>query len=59
MVTRRPGEAVMVGDAVVVRVESVSGDKVRVSFEAPREVQIDREEVRNAILEDAIAGTAT
>ena len=49
----------MVGDAVVVRMESVSGDKVRVSFEAPREVQIDREEVRNAILEDAIAGTAT
>jgi carbon storage regulator len=45
VLTRRPGESIMIGDDVVVTVLDVRGDVVRVGIKAPRTVQVHREEV--------------
>lgn len=45
VLTRRPGESVMIGDDVVVTVLDVRGDVVRVGIKAPRSIQVHREEV--------------
>jgi carbon storage regulator len=42
VVTRRPGEAISIGDDVRVVVLSVEGDRVRLGIEAPRAVEIRR-----------------
>ena len=47
--TRRTGEEVIIGDPKnplgMIRVVSVQGDKVRLAFDFPREVQINRKEL--------------
>jgi carbon storage regulator len=45
VLTRRPGESVMIGDDVVITVLDVRGDVVRLGIKAPRRVQVHREEV--------------
>jgi carbon storage regulator len=45
VLTRRPGESVMVGDEVTITVLEVRGDVVRLGIQAPRTVQVHREEV--------------
>lgn len=54
ILTRRPGEAVMVGDDIVFRIMGVSGTHVRVAVDAPRDIRIDREEVRERILAEGL-----
>jgi carbon storage regulator len=45
VLTRRAGESVMIGDDVIITVLEARGDIVRLGIEAPREVQVHREEV--------------
>jgi carbon storage regulator len=45
VLTRRPGESVMVSDDVVVTVLDIRGDVVRLGIKAPRSIQVHREEV--------------
>ena len=45
VLTRRAGESVMIGDDIVITVLDVRGDVVRLGIEAPRSVQVHREEV--------------
>jgi carbon storage regulator len=45
VLTRRAGESVMIGDHVIITVLEARGDVVRLGIEAPREVQVHREEV--------------
>jgi carbon storage regulator len=45
VLTRRPGESIMIGDDIIVTVLDVRGDVVRVGIKAPRSVQVHREEV--------------
>jgi carbon storage regulator len=45
VLTRRPNESVMIGDEVVVTVLEVRGDVVRLGINAPRQVQVHREEI--------------
>jgi carbon storage regulator len=45
VLTRRPGESIMIGDDVVLTILDVRGDVVRVGIKAPRSVQVHREEV--------------
>ena len=44
VLTRQPGEAIYVGDALV-RFD-VQGKRIRVAIDAPKDVSIEREEVR-------------
>jgi carbon storage regulator len=45
VLTRKPGQSIMIGDDVEVQVLSVAGEKVRLGITAPRDVAIYRNEV--------------
>lgn len=63
VLTRKPGEQIMIGDGIVITVLEGRGDGVRIGIEAPRGVPIQRREVIEAIaaanLAAAEAGAAT
>jgi carbon storage regulator len=42
---RKVGESVLIGDRIVVRVSEVSGNRVKLAFDAPTWITIRREEV--------------
>ncbi|GAB7189427.1 hypothetical protein NUM3379_01330 [Kineococcus sp. NUM-3379] len=56
--TRRAGESVVIGESVVVRVLEVRGDVVRVGIDAPRDVQVHRQEVYDAVRDANVAAAA-
>ena len=45
VLTRKPGEKVLIGDGIGVTVAEVKGNKVRLAFEAPDDVLILRAEL--------------
>ena len=45
VLSRKVDQAFVVGDSIIVRVLAVSGGKVRLGIEAPRDVPIFREEL--------------
>jgi carbon storage regulator CsrA len=53
VITRREGEEVVIGDPKnpigVVRIASVKGERVRVAFDFPRDIQINRREIADQI----------
>ena len=50
VLTRRVGESLVIGDDVVIRVLDVKGDVVRIGVDAPRHVQVHRQEVYEAVM---------
>lgn len=52
IITRKPGERIMLGDDVVVEVIEVSGSSVRLGIAAPRSVPVYREEIWHAVKEE-------
>ena len=46
VLTRGVGESVLIGDDVTVYVKSITASKVRLAFQAPANIAIDREEIR-------------
>jgi len=66
VLSRKPGEALRVGEEVEITVVEVKGDMVRLGIQAPRDVQVWRRELWEAIVEEnrkaaeeaAAAGTA-
>ncbi|HET7388202.1 MAG TPA: carbon storage regulator CsrA [Nocardioidaceae bacterium] len=66
VLSRRIGESIVIGDDVVVTVLEIRGDVVRVGVDAPREVQVRRQELLTEVAEanrgaaspapDAVAG---
>jgi carbon storage regulator len=44
ILTRRPRETVFIGHDVVVTVLDIRGDRVRLGINAPREIEVQREE---------------
>lgn len=63
VITRREGEEVVIGDPKnpigVVRIASVKGERVRIAFDFPRDVEINRREIADQIVQQApeIVGT--
>jgi len=45
IITRKPGQRIMLGDDVTIEVISVSGSSVRLGIDAPRSVRVFREEI--------------
>jgi carbon storage regulator len=45
VLTRRPGEQIVIGGNIRITVVSVKGDRVRIGIEAPPTVLVDREEI--------------
>ena len=42
VLTRKPGERLVIGDNIVVTVVDVKGDNIRIGIDAPREVKVFR-----------------
>lgn len=49
VLTRKIGEAILIGDDIKITIVQVKGRQVRLGIEAPRETQIHREEVLDKI----------
>jgi carbon storage regulator len=45
VLTRRKGETIRIGPHIVVTVLGVTGSHVRIGVEAPRDVEVHREEI--------------
>lgn len=60
VITRREGEEVVIGNPAaplgIVRIAAIKGDRVRVAFEFPREIDVHRREVAEQILANDAAG---
>lgn len=52
ILTRTPGEKIMIGDDVEVTVLSVTGNQVRLGVEAPKDVPVHREEIYQRIRQE-------
>ncbi|NCT92664.1 carbon storage regulator CsrA [Cellulomonas sp. APG4] len=49
VLSRRVGERLVIGDNIVITVIDVRSDGVRIGIDAPREVQVNRAEVLEAV----------
>ena len=49
ILTRRIGETIRIGKDVVVAVVGVKGNQVRIGVDAPRDVEVHREEIYDRI----------
>lgn len=59
VLARRVGEKILIGDTIEITVSAVRGNVVRLAVNAPREVRVDREEVRHKInMEAGVQGVA-
>jgi carbon storage regulator len=56
ILTRRVGEALMIGNDVVVAVVGVKGKEVRIGVQAPKSVPVHREEVLERIQQEQRPG---
>ena len=45
ILSRRPGESLIIGDNITINVLGIQGNQVRLGIEAPREVTVHREEI--------------
>lgn len=49
ILTRRIGERIIIGDDIKVTVLGISNGQVRIGIDAPKQLRVDREEVRERI----------
>lgn len=55
ILTRRQGEAIIIGDDIEVHVLGQKGNQIRIGVKAPRDVSVHREEIYEKIkLEEAL-----
>lgn len=55
VLTRKPGEAIVIGDDIEIEIVAIGGGKVRVGITAPRETTVHRKEVYVELQEAAAA----
>ncbi len=57
VLTRKPGEQILIGDDIVITVLDSRGEGVRIGIDAPKGVKIHREEVIRAVTEANLAAS--
>jgi carbon storage regulator len=57
VLSRKEGEAITIDGRIIVKVSKVSGDRVRLCIEAPRDVKVNRNEVERKIMEERTDAT--
>ena len=58
VLTRRPGESIVVGENIVVTVIEIKGGQVRIGIDAPREVDVYREEIYEQVQQENLSAIA-
>jgi carbon storage regulator len=58
IITRRPGERIVLGDDIVVTVMEISGQTARIGIAAPRALPVYREEIWEAVKAENQAAAA-
>ncbi len=57
VLTRKAGERVLIGDDIVITILDTRGDGIRIGIEAPRGVNIQRDEIVRAVTEANVEAT--
>jgi carbon storage regulator len=57
VLTRKPGEKILIGDDIVITVLDARGESVRIGIDAPRGFKIQRDEVVRAVSEANMAAS--
>jgi carbon storage regulator CsrA len=52
ILTRRIGEKLVIGDNVIITIMAAKGSQIRIGIEAPRDIQVHREEIYQRILNE-------
>jgi len=55
ILTRRIDEKIIIDENIIVTILSVKGNQVRIGIDAPREVQVHREEIYQRIIKERAA----
>ena len=55
ILTRKVGESVLIGDGIKVSILAIKGNQVRVGIDAPKDVSVHREEVRERLEEGKVS----
>jgi len=55
VLTRRPGESIVIQNDIVVTIVEIRGGQVRIGIEAPRSVQVHRAEVYEQVRRENLA----
>jgi carbon storage regulator len=58
VLTRKPGEAIVIGDDIEIEIVAIGGGKVRVGITAPRTTSVHRKEVYVELQEASANGDA-
>ncbi len=58
VLTRRPGESIVIGENIVITVIEIKGGQVRIGIDAPREVDVYREEIYEQVRQENLAAIA-
>lgn len=58
ILTRRPGESIMIGHSIIVKILGTRGGQVKIGIEAPKDVEVHREEIYQRILAEQDAAAA-
>ncbi len=57
VLSRQRDETIMIGDEIEITIVDIRGDKVRLGISAPRQVQVHRKEVYEAIQRENASAT--
>lgn len=59
ILTRRVSESLTIGDDIKVTILGVKGNQVRIGIDAPKDIQVHREEIYQRILAENSIATAS
>jgi carbon storage regulator len=59
VLTRKPGESIIIGNDIVVTVLEVRSDQIRIGIDAPRSISVHREEVYLQVVRENAAAVAS
>jgi carbon storage regulator len=59
VLSRKKNESLMIGDHIEIKIVGIEGDVVKIGIEAPRDVEVYRQEIYMAIKEENRLATQT